>query len=85
MKPVKGALKLIIGTNKIRIIWASCYSFFLSQKNLFYRKKTSYRWVLQVCNKAQVEEGSDGLAEGVQSDDEGLSLHCHIKADTPIL
>ena len=59
--------------------------FFLSQKNLFYRKKTSYGWVLQVCNKAQVEEGSDGLAEGVQSDDEGLSLHCHIKADTPIL
>ena len=36
-----------------------------------------------MCDKA--EEDSDGLAKGVQTGDEGLSLHCHIKADTPIL
>ena len=54
MKPVKGALKLIIGTNKIRIIWASCYCFFYLKKIFFILKKqvtggyskcaTKHRW-----------------------------------------
>ena len=34
-----------------------------------------------MCDKA--EEDSDGLAEGVQTGDEGLSLHRNIKIDWP--
>ena len=34
-----------------------------------------------MCDKA--EEDGDGLAKGVQTGDEGLSLHSNIKIDSP--